>query len=251
MITRKLHVGLVVVPLATTFGMEAQTAAAQDKPSISTVVKISGIPWFDRMKTGVDKFAAENPDYTIEQAGPASADSAQLPQIVQDLIAKGVSALAGVPMEPAVLEGMLKTATERVIIVVTHNADNQVNRMVDVKAFNNSVYDAALNERLATCLAGKGKWSGYVGSLGNRTHMQWVGSAEENARKYPGMVLVDANNESSDDANGVYEKAEEILRKHPDIKGFQTSDGNDVLGVDRAIEKASLAGKVCLVGGVS
>ena len=44
------------------------------------------------------------------------------------------------------------------------------------------------------------------------------------------------------------EKAKEILRKHPDIKGFQTSAGNDVLGVGRAIEEAGLTGKVCLVG---
>ena len=44
------------------------------------------------------------------------------------------------------------------------------------------------------------------------------------------------------------EQAKEILRKHPDIKGFQTSAGNDVLGVGRAIEEAGLAGKVCLVG---
>jgi len=78
--------------------------------------------------------------------------------------------------------------------------------------------------------------------------MQWVGAGEENAKQHAGMELVDPNNESFDDANGTYEKAKEILRKHPDIKGFQTSAGNDVLGVGRAIEEAGLAGKVCLVG---
>ena len=60
--------------------------------------------------------------------------------------------------------------------------------------------------------------------------------------------FVDPNNESFDDANGTYEKAKEILRKHPDLKGFQTSAGNDVLGVGRAIDEAGLSGKVCLVG---
>ena len=69
-----------------------------------------------------------------------------------------------------------------------------------------------------------------------------------NAKKHAGMTLVDAKNESFDDANKTYEKAKEILRKHPDIKGFQTSAGNDVLGVGRAIEEAGLSGKVCLVG---
>lgn len=223
-------------------------ASAQDAKSITTVVKISGIPWFDRMKTGVDKFAADHPDYQITQVGPATADSAQQSQIVQDLVAKGVNALAVVPMDPSILEGIFKRAMDRGTIIVTHEADNQVNTHADVEAFDNSAYGAALNERLSQCMEGKGKWTSFVGSLGSRTHMQWVGAGEENAKKFPEMTLVDPNNESFDDANGTYEKAKEILRKHPDIKGFQTSAGNDVLGVGRAIEEAGLTGKVCLVG---
>lgn len=222
--------------------------AAADKPTIATVVKIAGIPWFDRLDTGVKAFQAANPDVVATQYGPATSDSAQQLQIVQDLVAKGVNALAVVPMDPAVLEGTLKRAMDRGIVVVTHEADNQVNTQADVEAFDNSVYGAALNERLAKCMSQKGKWTTFVGSLGSRTHMQWVHAGEENAKKYPDMQLVDPNNESFDDANGVYEKAKELLRKHPDLAGFQTSAGNDVLGIGRAIEEAGLAGKVCLVG---
>jgi simple sugar transport system substrate-binding protein len=151
-------------------------------------------------------------------------------------------------MDPAVLEGTFKRAMERGIVVVTHEADNQVNTMADVEAFDNADYGTALNERLAECMGKSGKWTTFVGSLGSRTHMQWVGAAEENAKKYADMQLVDPNNESFDDANGTYEKAKEILRKHPDLKGFQTSAGNDVLGVGRAIDEAGLSCKVCLVG---
>nr|WP_254694574.1 substrate-binding domain-containing protein [Alloyangia pacifica] len=228
--------------------MVTAASAAMAEGTITTVVKISGIPWFDRMETGVELFAEQNPDMTISQVGPAQADSAQQLQIVQDLIAKGTDALAVVPMDPAILEGIFKRAMDRGTIIVTHEADNQMNTMVDVEAFDNAEYGAALNERLADCMGGEGKWTTFVGSLGSRTHMQWVGAGEENAKKYPGMELVDPNNESFDDANGTYEKAKEVLRKHPDIKGFQTSAGNDVLGVGRAIEEAGLTDQVCLVG---
>jgi simple sugar transport system substrate-binding protein len=34
---------------------------AADKPVIATVVKISGIPWFDRMNTGVEAFQKATP----------------------------------------------------------------------------------------------------------------------------------------------------------------------------------------------
>jgi simple sugar transport system substrate-binding protein len=237
-----------VIAAVVAAGSVGSLMAQEKKPVIATVVKISGIPWFARMNVGVQEYQQKNSDVVATQSGPATADAAQQLQIVQDLIAKGVDALAVVPMDPQVLEGTLKRAMDRGIVVVTHEADNQVNTQADVEAFNNDDYGTALNERLAECMGKSGKWTTFVGSLGSRTHLQWVGAGEKNAAKYADMQLVDKNNESFDDANATYEKAKEILRKHPDIKGFQTSAGNDVLGVGRAIDEAGLSGKVCLVG---
>ena len=121
-------------------------------------------------------------------------------------------------------------------------------KLTDIEAFENASYGAALNERLADCMGKKGKWTSFVGSLGSRTHIQWVDAGAKNAAKYSGMQLVDAKNESFDDANKTYEKAKELLRKYPDLKGFQGSAGNDVIGIGRAVEEAGLAGKVCVVG---
>ena len=222
--------------------------AAQGKPVIVTVVKISGIPWFNRMEVGVKAFQDANPDVVASESGPATANAAQQLRIVEDLIARGVNALAVVPMDPAVIEGALKHAMDRGIVVVTHEADNQKNTQADIEAFDNAAYGAALNERLAKCMGSKGKWTDFVGSLGSRTHTQWVDAGAENAKKYPEMELVDDKNESFDDANKSYEMAKEILRKHPDIRGFQGSAGKDVIGIGRAIEEAGLQGKVCLVG---
>jgi len=142
--------------------------AAQDKPVIATVVKISGIPWFNRMEVGVKAFQDANPDVVTSESGPATADAAQQLQIVEDLIARGVNALAVVPMDPAVIEGALKRAMDRGIVVVTHEADNQKNTQADIEAFDNAAYGAALNERLAQCMGGKGRWTNFVGSLGSR-----------------------------------------------------------------------------------
>ena len=145
--SKKVLAGTTVaaVALAGSIG----TLVAQEKPVIATVVKISGIPWFDRMNTGVVAYQDANPDVVASQSGPATADSAQQLQIVNDLVAKGVNALAVVPMDPAVLEGTFQRAMERGIVVVTHEADNQMNTNADVEAFDNADYGAALNERLA------------------------------------------------------------------------------------------------------
>jgi simple sugar transport system substrate-binding protein len=200
------------------------------------------------MEVGVKEYAATTPAVNASQSGPATADAAQQLKIIDDLIARKVSALAVVPMDPTVIEGALKRAMGRGIIVVTHEADTQKNTHADIEAFDNAAYGAALNERLSSCMGNKGKWTSFVGSLGSRTHIQWVEAGATNAKKHAGMTLVDAKNESFDDANKTYEKAKEILRKHPDIAGFQGSAGNDVIGIGRAVEEAGLAGKVCVVG---
>jgi simple sugar transport system substrate-binding protein len=62
------------------------------------------------------------------------------------------------------------------------------------------------------------------------------------------MALVDAKNESTNDANKAYEKTKELLRKHPDIKGFQGSSSLDVLGIGRAVEEAGLQSRTCVFG---
>ena len=58
--------------------------------------------------------------------------------------------------------------------VVTHEADNQKNTLVDIEAFDNTAYGARLNERLAECMGKTGKWSSLLGSLGSQSQVQWA-----------------------------------------------------------------------------
>lgn len=217
--------------------------------TITTVVKITGINWFNRMEVGVKEFGEKTPGVKTSQTGPGQADAAQQLRVIEDLIAKNVDALAIVPMDPGALEPVLKKAMERGIKIVTHEADNQVNTMADIEAFDNAGYGAHLNDRLAECMGKSGKWTSFVGSLGSQSHVQWADAGAANSsKKYAKMVLVDAKNESTNDANKAYEKAKEILRKHPDIKGFQGSSSLDVLGIGRAIDEAGLQAKTCVFG---
>ena len=64
-------------------------SSAEDKKvyNLATVVKISGINWFNYMETGVKKFAQDTGNKTV-QLGPPTTDSAQQIQIVEDLIAQ-------------------------------------------------------------------------------------------------------------------------------------------------------------------
>jgi simple sugar transport system substrate-binding protein len=91
---------------------------ATGAPEIVTVVKLTGINWFNRMEEGVVEFGKDGSAVT-SQTGPATADAA-LQVKIEDLVAKGVAAIAVVPNDPASLEPILKKAMERGIKVVTH-----------------------------------------------------------------------------------------------------------------------------------
>ncbi len=170
--SKKILVGSVMA--AAIVAGSAGVLVAQDKPVIATVVKISGIPWFDRLNTGVVAFQKANPDVVATQYGPATADAAQQLQIIQDLTAKGVNALAVVPMDPAVIEGALKRAMDRGIVVVTHEADNQKNTQADVEAFDNAEYGKALNEA-ACAVHGRQGQVDHLRRLARRPHAPAVG----------------------------------------------------------------------------
>jgi simple sugar transport system substrate-binding protein len=241
----RLAVALTACAL-TVGAVAAANAAVND--TIVTVVKVTGISWFNRMDEGVKDFA-KTTGVTAYQTGPGTADAAQQVKIIEDLIAKKVNAIAVVPYDPQTLEPVLKKAMDRGIVVVTHEADNEHNTMVDVEAFDNSAYGAALNDRLASCMHDEGKWATLVGSLGSRSQVQWAdGGIDNAAKKYPKMDLVEKNLETNNDGERAYEVAKEVLRKHPDLKGFQGSSSLDVIGIGRAVEEAGLQGKICVFG---
>lgn len=225
-----------------------QIAAAQDAPSIATVVKIAGIQWFNRMEEGVKQYAADTGANAF-QVGPAQADPQQQVALIEDMIAQGVDALAVVPMSPEALEPVLGRAMEQGITVITHEAASQQNTMYDIEAFVNEDFGANLMEQLATCMGGEGEYAVFVGSLTSQTHNQWVdGAIAYQEANYPNMTLVGDKNETFDDAQNAYEKAQEVLRAFPNVKGMQGSASTDVAGIGLAIEERGMEDDTCVFG---
>jgi simple sugar transport system substrate-binding protein len=228
-------------------GGEAAAAPAEDLEFV-TVVKIAGINWFNRMEEGVKQFGEEQ-GVKASLVGPAEADAAQQIPIIEDLIAQGVDALCVVPMDPAQLEPVLKKAMDAGIVVITHEASNQENMDWDIEAFDNMAFGAGHMDNLAKLMGEEGEYAVFVGSLGSKTHNEWVdGGINRQKEAYPNMTMVGDKNESFDDSQKAYEKAKEVLKAFPNIKGFQGSASTDVAGIGQAVEEAGLQDKVSVVG---
>ncbi len=222
--------------------------AQDDAVTIPMIVKISGIQWFDRMEEGVNEYAQET-GMDVYQLGPAQADAALQVQIVEDMIAQGVDAIAVVPFSPEAMEPVFARAQEQGIVVVTHEAPSQQNVSYDVEAFRNREYGAYLMDQLAECMNEEGEYAVFVGSLTSETHNDWVdGAVERQQEAYPNMTQVGSKNETYDDVGQAADAAREVLRAYPDIKGFQGSASTDVAGIGQVIEERGLEDQTCVMG---
>lgn len=215
---------------------------------IATVVKVSGIQWFNRMEEGVLQFGRDTGHNTF-QLGPAQADAAQQVQIIEDLIAQNVDAITVVPFAPEALEPVLRRAMDRGIVVISHEAVNQQNVNWNIEAFDNAAYGAQIMDNLAACMNYEGEYAVFVGSLTSKSHNQWVDAAIARQREmYPNMTLVGTKNETNDDQQIAYARAQELLRAYPNLRGFQGSASTDVAGIGLAIEERGLEDRTCVMG---
>ncbi|MFI0417171.1 autoinducer 2 ABC transporter substrate-binding protein [Spongiactinospora sp. 9N601] len=223
------------------------TAAPADLRFV-TVVKLTGVGWFNRMETGVKEFATET-GIDATQTGADDAGPEKQVKIIQDLIPQRPTAIAVVPNSPESLEGVLKRARDAGIKVVTHEASDQKNTDADIEAFDNTAYGAHMMDELAKCMGESGKYANFVGHLTAKTHMEWAAGAQARAQeKFKGVTRVADPIESQENTGVAYDRTKELLTRNPDIKGIIGSAATDVAGIGRAVQEAGLSDKVCVMG---
>ena len=243
---RKIMIGAMAASMLA--GGYVMSAGAQDTREIVTVVKLSGIAWFNRMEEGVRQYA-EATGNNATQVGAATADAALQVQLIEDLIARGVDAITVVPNSPQALEPVLARALENDIVVIGHEGATLQNITYDLEAFDNKAYGEHLMEALATQMGGEGEYAVFVGYLTSVTHNEWVDAAiAYQEEKYPKMKLVGGKQESAEQQQTAYQKMRELLRTYPNLKGMQGSAGEDVVGAALAVEEAGLSDQVSIVG---
>ena len=216
---------------------------------IATVVKESSDPWFIRMEEGVNQFAKDT-GVNAFQKGPSKTDSAQQVQVIEELIAQDIDAICVVPIDPAACESALKKARDKGIVVVTHEATTIENADFNIEAFDNAGYGAYMMDELAKAMNEEGEYVCMVSFLTNAAHAEWSDAAiARQKEKYPNMTLIDEQKiETEDSMEIAYERAKEIMKKYPNIKGFLGTASNDPPGAGKAIEELGKIGQVFAVG---
>ncbi len=171
--------------------------AGQNRPQIAVVVKLTGIPWFNRMEVGV-KEAAQDLNVNAFQTGATTADPTSQAQIIEDLINRGVNAICVDPNDIKSLDPVLERARQKGIIVLSHENPLDTNAVnYDVEAIDSVTYAENAIDQIAENLKAEGRDftpenpAGYVQLVGGLTvplHKFWADTAEKYAAmKYPWM----------------------------------------------------------------
>lgn len=222
--------------------------ATKKKYTIATVVKVDGIAWFDRMREGVKQFAADT-GHDTWMVGPSQADAAAQVQLVENLIAQGVDAIAIVPFSVEAVEPVLKKARDRGIVVIAHEASNIQNADYVLEAFDNFAYGAKLMEVLGKAMGGEGKYVCTVGSLTSKSQNEWIdGAIAYQKEHFPKMQMATNRLETYDDANTDYNKLKEVLTTYPDLKGIIGGPMPTSAGAGRLVAERGLKNKLFFSG---
>jgi simple sugar transport system substrate-binding protein len=216
--------------------------------SIMTTVKLLGIGWFDRTETMVNEFA-ENTGNSCYQTGPSEVDAAATNQLLEDAIATGVNAICIIPFSPSSADSVLAKAREKGIVVISHEATDQVECDYDLEAFDNFAYGAILMDYLAKGMGEEGQYYTTVGGLTATSQNQWEeGGYNQQQEKYPNMEAVKRKIETNDEQAKSKSIMAEMINTYPDLKGFQGATSQDAPGGAEAVSEAGLIGKITVVG---
>ncbi|ADK79372.1 autoinducer 2 ABC transporter substrate-binding protein [Sediminispirochaeta smaragdinae] len=240
---------LVLLPLHLFAGGQKDAADA-NKYEIVTVVKITGIPWFNRLEEGVDA-AAKDLDVNAYQIGPSDADPAQQVKMVEDLISKGVDAICITPNDATALEPVFQKAKEKGILILTHESPDQAGKDVDIELIDNVEFGRHTWDMLVKYMGDKGQYAIFVGGLTVPLHNLWADEGLKYAKEhYPGLELVTSRIPCGEDQELAKQKTLELLKTYPDLKGIIGFGSLGPPGAAQALKEKGLAGKVAVVGNV-
>ena len=200
--------------------MLSGTSFAAEKYEIAVVAKVTGIPWFNRMETGVNE-AAKKLDVNAYQTGPSTPDPAQQVKVIEDLIAKNVNAIIVVPNDAKVLEPVLKKARDKGIVVLTHESPDEQIGQWDIETIDSEKYAQANVDELAKNMGGKGGYAIYVGSLTVPLHNAWADYAiKYQKEKYPEMFEVTSRLPVAESIDKSYATTLDLMKTYPQMKGI-------------------------------
>lgn len=249
-----LFIVLAVAALTAPAGCSRRQAAAQsDRPVVALVMKSLANEFFSTMAEGARRHQHANAGYELIVNGTRNeTDLAEQVNLIEQMVARGVSAIVIAPADSKAVVPALKRARDAGVVVV--NIDNKLDEAVlkqaglsipfvgpDNRAAARQVGDAiakslragdkvAIIEGLPTAFNGQQRRLGFEDAV-HAASLQLVG--------------VQSGQWEMDKANAV---AAALLSEHPDLKALLCANDSMAMGAVAAAQSAGRRGGVLIAG---
>ncbi|MDR7435686.1 MAG: substrate-binding domain-containing protein [Armatimonadota bacterium] len=222
-------------------------------------MKIGGIPWFNRMAVGVEK-AGKQLGIKASLVGPSTADAAAQVAMVEDLVNRGVSAIAVVPTDAKALVPVFTRARQRGIIILTHESPFETGAIdYDVETIDSDSYGRLAVDEMVRALQRIGAKCttadpcGFVMLVGGLTvplHNYWADVALKYVKeKYPTLKEVTSRLPTAESVEDSRRAVLDLVKTYGDKLDAVIGWGSlGPLGAAAAIREKGLKNKV-VVGG--
>lgn len=234
--------------LAAMAGMGLVRPAFAAMPTMTTVAKIVGVPYFSLLRDGLVA-AGEKFEIASDMIGPAHVDPAQQVRLVEDTIAKKVDVLGLIPLDVKVLAPVVQRAREAGIIVITQEGPDMEGRNWDVEMVDSTAFGEAMMKSLARQMGNKGEYICIVGTLTTPLHNLWCDAAIAYQRKnFPDMKLAADRFPGADEIDTTDQVVRNALQAYPDLRGAIGFGSNGPIGAGNVVRQRRLQSKLSVTG---
>ncbi|MGO8694729.1 MAG: autoinducer 2 ABC transporter substrate-binding protein [Rectinemataceae bacterium] len=235
-----------VLAIVAGFAVSAQSGK---KFTIVIMPKLVGIPYFNASEIGA-KQAGVDLGINVIYTGPTTADAAEQVRMIEDLISKGVDAIAVAPNDPAALSPVLMKARRAGILIADWDtpADKKLVDLsvhqIDDKEYGQHIWDLLVQQ-----MGPSGDYAIITGGLSAANLNGWINAGLSYAKtKYPKLHLVTDKIPTDEKQQIAYQKALDLITAYPNLKGIIGISTPAPLGAAQAVEEKGLKDKIAVVG---
>lgn len=218
---------------------------------IGVMPKQKGIPYFNAVEEGAKKAAAELGDVDLVYEGPIQDKSEEQSAIVDTWTTQKFDAVAVACNDPDQISTSLSRARDAGLTVVTYDADanpESSKRQFFVNQVGAHDISVALVDEMAEQAGQEAKVAVVSSSSTAPNQSAWLKEMEAYMKeKYPKMTIV-ATEYAGENQKTSFEKAQNILKAYPDVKGIWGMTSVAFPGAAQAVEQAGKTGQIAVVG---
>ncbi|MCD6545827.1 MAG: autoinducer 2 ABC transporter substrate-binding protein [Thermotogae bacterium] len=214
---------------------------------IAFIPKLVGIPYFNAMEAG-GKRAAKDLGVEFIYTGPTTDSVAKQIEIIDNLITKGVDAIAVAPNDPAAITPIMKKAKGKGILTMTSDTDGAQNvREVFVNQARPRDIGYAVMDVVAELMDYKGKFAIVSGGPTAWNLNTWIMYLQQRLAEYPDIELVTIRY-AGEDVQKAVDVGLSVIQAFPDIKVIVGMNSTSAPGVAEAVELAGKVGQIWATG---